>query len=257
MIRKLAILFVIMICVSGCASEGKDRPSATDIFYRAAGAYQSGDYDKAIELYEKLRSSGIESGVVYYNLGNAYLKTNEIGKAILSYTRSRGYLPRDSDLIANDRYAHTLMKQPDAKTRSSPLVQEVLRLFGIISLKESIGIFLVIYYLLAALIIYAAVRRRGLILIIVLALIVTASLIIAAIPVIDKIYSAERGAIIVSSVVDVKKEPYDEAPTGFPIYAGMKVYVIKEGLGWFKIQRPDGRIGWVPAKSIENIRWSA
>jgi len=253
MIRNIAILSMVMICLSGCDFYGKELPSATDIFYQAGSAYQSGDYDKAISLYENLLSGKIEGGDVYYNLGNAYLKKSEVGKAILNYTRAGQYIPRDSDLTANDRYAHTLMKQSDAKACLSPFVQEVLRLFGAISLKEAIGIFFILYYLLVALIIYVAIKRRGRILTIVIAIIVAASLVIAAIPVIDKAYFTERGAITVSSVIDVKKEPYDEAAVAFPIYAGMKVYVLKEGLGWLKVQRPDGRTGWVPVKGIENL----
>lgn len=253
MMRNIAVLFMAMICLSGCAFYGTESPSVTEIFYRAGSAYQSGDYDKAISLYEKLRSQEVGGGAFYYNLGNAYLKKGEAGKAIVNYTRAGQYIPRDSDLLANDKYAHTLMKQPDAPARLSPLVRETLRLYGALSLGETIDIFLIIYYLLTAIIIYAVFKRRGIILITVTALIVMAALAIAAIPVIDKINFAQRGAVTVGSVIDVKKEPYDEAAVAFPIYAGMKVYVLKEGQRWLKIQRPDGRTGWVPAKGVENI----
>ena len=253
MVKTIAVIFMTIICISGCSFDEKEKPSVTDMFYKAGSAYESGEYDKAIALYEKLRSGGIESGAVYYNLGNACLKNNQVGKAILNYTRAGRYIPRDSDLIANDRYAHTLMKQPDAKARLSQLSGETLRLFSIVNLKEAIGLFFIIYYLLTALIVCAVVTRRGRILIIAISLIVMAVLAITVIPVIDKIYFNERGAIAVDPIIDVKKEPYDEAPTGFPIYGGMKIYVLKEGLGWFKIERPDGRIGWVPSKGVEKI----
>lgn len=244
---------LILICISGCAFYPGERPSTADIFERAGSYYQSGDYGKAIELYEKLRAGGVYNGVVYYNLGNSYLKKSDIGRAILNYVRAGEYIPRDSDLIANYRHSRTLMKQAEAKRRISQVEQEILRLFNDISLREAAVIYFMAYYLLGGCIVCIAVMRKWRILMVVPIIIVAASLVIAAIPLIDKVYTAEAGAIAVAGVTDAKKEPYDEAATSFPIYAGMKVYILKEGTDWFKVRRPDGRIGWVSRKAVERI----
>jgi hypothetical protein len=50
----------------------------------------------------------VESGNLYFNLGNAYLKTNDVGHAVLNYERARRLIPRDADLHANLSFARSL-----------------------------------------------------------------------------------------------------------------------------------------------------
>ena len=55
----------------------------------AAQAYRDQDYKRSIELYEALIQAELddhrESAQLYYNLGNAYFRDNQLGKAILNY----------------------------------------------------------------------------------------------------------------------------------------------------------------------------
>ena len=70
--------------------------------------YQEGDYTGAVELYERILESGLESGELHYNLGNAWFRLGEIGPAILHYERARRIMPRDDDLEANLELARSL-----------------------------------------------------------------------------------------------------------------------------------------------------
>lgn len=54
----------------------------------------------ALEL-ESVVADGVHSGAVYYNLGNAWFRTGEFGRAILNYRKARPYRPRDPYLEAN------------------------------------------------------------------------------------------------------------------------------------------------------------
>ena len=49
--------------------------------------------------------SGYVNGHLYYNLGNAYLRSGQLGRAILNYKRAQILIPRDADLNFNLRYA--------------------------------------------------------------------------------------------------------------------------------------------------------
>ena len=53
----------------------------------ADSAYSAGEYATAIDLYERLLTDG-ESAVLYYNLGNAYYKMDDMSHAILNYETS-------------------------------------------------------------------------------------------------------------------------------------------------------------------------
>ena len=76
-----------------------------DLFFEANQAYRSGGFRKAIEGYHQLIRSGHENGHIYYNLGNAHFRLNQLGKAILNYEKALIFIPRDADLKFNLNYA--------------------------------------------------------------------------------------------------------------------------------------------------------
>ncbi|MFA7389697.1 MAG: tetratricopeptide repeat protein [Proteiniphilum sp.] len=75
----------------------------------AAEAYRTGDYEKSIELYESIvvgaLSENRESAALYYNLGNAYFRDNQLAKALLNYERAHLLDPGDGDIRHNLRFA--------------------------------------------------------------------------------------------------------------------------------------------------------
>ena len=47
--------------------------------------YSQKNYDSAVIYYEKIAASHPQDAVIYYNLGNAYYKLNQITPAIINY----------------------------------------------------------------------------------------------------------------------------------------------------------------------------
>ena len=72
-----------------------------ELFQLANEAYQSNDFNKAIKLYEQIGEMGFESAEMEYNLGNAYFRTERIGKSILHYERASLLAPGDEDVEHN------------------------------------------------------------------------------------------------------------------------------------------------------------
>src|SRR3984957_14233577 len=62
-------------------------------------------YHESADLLESLRANGFRNGAVYYNLGNAYFRAGEYGRAIAAYRKAKPYRPRDPNLDANLRQA--------------------------------------------------------------------------------------------------------------------------------------------------------
>jgi len=63
------------------------------------------EYRESAALLESLLADGFRSGAVYYNLGNAYYRAGEYGRAIAAYRKAKPYRPRDPYLEANLRHA--------------------------------------------------------------------------------------------------------------------------------------------------------
>lgn len=75
------------------------------VWVEANKAYQGGDYATAVTHYERLVDAGFASGYLYYNLGNGYLRTGRLGRAVAAYLQSERQLPRDPDVAANLAFA--------------------------------------------------------------------------------------------------------------------------------------------------------
>lgn len=71
---------------------------------KADSAYNSEDYRRAIELYNQSINEDGVSADIYYNLGNAYYRNDNNGKAILNYERALRLDPSHSDARTNLNY---------------------------------------------------------------------------------------------------------------------------------------------------------
>jgi tetratricopeptide (TPR) repeat protein len=63
------------------------------------------EYRESAALLESLLADGFRNGAVYYNLGNAYFRAGDYGRAISAYRKAKPYRPRDPYLDANLRQA--------------------------------------------------------------------------------------------------------------------------------------------------------
>jgi len=114
-------------------------------FMEAGKAYDEGNQNKAVSLYEELIRDGYPSKELFYNLGNAYFKNGHIGPAVLNYRRAWYYAPRDPDIHANLRFA--LQSAGAAAPVYSRFIQPFLKL----SMNEWI-ILAVLFYWFSAII---------------------------------------------------------------------------------------------------------
>ena len=75
------------------------------LFVSANKAYQQEDYLKALGFYEKIENNQVESGELYYNMANAYYKTNKVADAIFYYEKALIIEPNNKDILFNLEFA--------------------------------------------------------------------------------------------------------------------------------------------------------
>ena len=63
--------------------------------------YKIGNFTQAAQDFEAVAKLNINNPYLFYNIGNAYLKSNDIGRAILWYERAKVLAPNDPDLNYN------------------------------------------------------------------------------------------------------------------------------------------------------------
>ena len=108
--RGLTARTLVMICliVNGLVSgevDAAEPGSHERSFVRALELFDSAkspdEYRESAQLLESILADGLRNGAVYYNLGNAYYRAGDYGRAILNYRKAKPYLPSYPYLTAN------------------------------------------------------------------------------------------------------------------------------------------------------------
>ena len=219
--------------------------------------YKKGNYQQAIKDYQELLKQGV-SADVYYNLGNAYFKTDNITQAIIAYERAALLSPGDEDIRYNLQFARskTIDKiTPEGEMFFQTWYATVVNLthvdsWAIISLITTvIALILVLLYLFATPI---ALRKLGFYGAAVLMVLSLCCIHFAYQQ--EKLMSHRTGAIVIAPTVTVKKTPSKTGSDDFIIHEGTKVFITDTSMkGWYGIKLADGREGWMPSQQVERI----
>jgi tetratricopeptide (TPR) repeat protein len=232
-----AILCLLLVA-NGQASE------TARTFMAGTDAYHKGDWPAAIAAFQRLVDAGGDSGALFYDLGNAYLKNDDLGHAILWYERALKRTPNDPDLRFNYDYALTLTKDERGE-QTAPLLR--ILFFWKYQLGPDIirWIALVLNAVLWVSLAVLAIRknhllRPGII------LIAAASLIFSATAAYNYVEAARiHHAIILPTEVAVRSGFTDTATTLFILHAGTKVRVERQSGDYLLIHYTEDKIGWV------------
>lgn len=223
----------------------------------ADSAYARQQYQQAIKDYEELLHDGV-SAELYYNLGNAYYRTDNITWAVLNYERALLLSPGDGDIRFNLQMARS--KTIDKITPESEMffVTWYHALVNIMSVDGwartalvsfALAIVLALAYLFSARI---WVRKVGFF----------GGLAFIAVFILANLFAYQQrqelvnrtGAIIISSAVPVKSTPSKSGTDLFILHEGTKVEITDGTMrGWKEIRVADGKEGWIETSKIEII----
>jgi len=243
----LSLMLLVMIPTSA-------QESITS-FQQANKAYQENRFDDAILSYTKIISSGYESWEVYYNLGNAYYKKDEIAHAILNLERALILDPQNDDIKYNLQLA---------RLRIVDKIQEIPRLFFINWLRQisyainiemsGIATLLLLATFIATLIV-RLLKNKPLFELKLTSFFLLLLLFLFSSSLLYRIYDAETNihAIILTERVDIKSAPDDNSTDVFTLHSGVKVEIKDRSVEWVKIRLLDGKVGWTKKSDLEVI----
>ncbi|MEC7478921.1 MAG: tetratricopeptide repeat protein, partial [Bacteroidota bacterium] len=78
------------------------------VFDEGNALYNQGNYYEAIEKYTSIINNGSESAELYYNLGNAYYKINDIANSIFYFEKSLLLDPNNNETINNLSFSQNM-----------------------------------------------------------------------------------------------------------------------------------------------------
>jgi tetratricopeptide (TPR) repeat protein len=224
------------------------QPDAAESFHQGAAAYEAGRYQEAARHFRRA-ARDIENGDLYFNLGNAYLKAGDLGRAVLWYERAARLAPRDPDLEFNLRQARTRVR--DKEELADPaLTRSVFWAAGWWppgAVQAVLALFWAGFWLLLGLRLYYKKAYFGW----AAAVMLAASLALAP----SAFYGPYerlfiKPAVVLAETLPVKSGPGQTAAELFVLHAGARVLVEDQRNGRLLIRFGPGKIGWVDQREV-------
>ena len=241
---------------------------ATDLEQKAIADYDNKNYQEVITAYQDILEKKGASSELFYNLGNAYYKAGDNGRAVLSYERSLRLNPRNEDASSNLEFVRSKLLDrtddgEDILTASAKQMQNFLSsdswaVTGMIAFVLFL-VGLALYFFVDSL----SLRKIGFF----------GGFSLLAISVIANVFSYSSGkslsdrsyAIVLADTAQlstVSRAALAESERAFVLHEGAKVRKVDslntseidgKGLVWYRVRTADSREAWISGSAIEEI----
>lgn len=224
---------------------------------QAQDLYSNAKYDSAALIYQSIIDSGYQSPELYYNMGNAYFKLQEIPSAILYYEKALKLKPSDDNIQYNLNLCNTIIPDRIEKVPKLFFIQwyENLYHYFPMDIWATIGIglfsicsaFLLIFFLSNKTILKKIGFWSALFF-----LILSLFSFFLTSQKYDS-YKNHNEAIVFTPSVTIKSSPTKNSVDLFVIHEGTKVTILDKVGDWRKIKIQNGSVGWMEFEYLQII----
>jgi tetratricopeptide (TPR) repeat protein len=251
--KKIAVMIATILLVAFQAiAQNPDALAA-----QAAKAYNSKQYTEAISLYEKIIAGGNESYALYYNLGNAYFRTNENAQAVYFYEKALKLAPNNEDIINNIEVVNSKLTD---KVETVPELfykrwwKEIVNLMSL----NTLALINIVLLTLALLLIAGYIASSNILVRKIsfwtgISFFLLFSVGILAASQRNHYLKNKHQAIVFAQTVNIKSSPDDNRKDIFVLHEGTKVTLLDKVADWQEIRISNGSIGWIRSSDIKGI----
>ncbi|MUU79428.1 tetratricopeptide repeat protein [Winogradskyella endarachnes] len=249
--RVITLLLICCFSVLGFAQNDTT-------FNEANALYNDGKYAEAIDKYEAILDSKQHSSELYYNLGNANYKLNNIAPSIYYYEKALLLDPNDKDIKNNLAFAQNMtIDAIDVvpKVGFSRLINNLVNTFttGTWAKIAVGGVLLFVIIFLAYHFSYSSYKKRIAFVTSIISLFVAGVSLVMAFQK-DALNKKDNPAIVFAQESRVKTDPNATSEEVFRLHEGTKVQVVETYDDWKKIKLSDNSTGWIPSKDIKLLK---
>ena len=214
-------------------------------------------YEKAILTYEKIITEGkIENAGLYYNLGNAYLLKDDLGKAILNYRRAQKLDSSDTNIQKNLEFARSQRIDKITPKARKRIMKTLFFWHYDFSLQTKFiltCLFFAASCITLTIIVWlgrSAITSTTVVIVGILTLLFFGSVVVE-----NRERTRAICGVITAQNVVAHQGDGQNYPTSFkdPLHAGTEFDVLERRPGWLHIRLSDNNDGWIPNNSAELI----
>lgn len=252
---RLLLFFFLLLSTANMAFAQKSEAEA--LFEKGLAAYQKEEYDNAIQFFERAQTGKFKSPECFTNLGLAYHKSGDLGRAILSFERALRINPDYSIAKQNLLAARQLISSDIKPVKSFWLFGALSSLCFLLSSKYWAIMFWIFLY--AAVLVFTLknmiksswLQKKGNLSSVVL---IVGALIFFVVG--NTVYASEynpKAGIIINSNTGIRTAPGLDGEDITVIGSGVKAIVLEQSADWLKLRLENGIQGWIPARFFELI----
>src|SRR5262245_54918413 len=243
--RTLALFFCLIFGIASVAF-AQSNPQ----FTKANQEYAQGNFKEAIAGYEALVRAGQWNANLFYDLGNAYFRTRDFGRAILNYERALALDQHHPEATANLQIARDESRALELRpTRLERYLQ--FASINQYTVAAAVAFWLGIFGIVA--LIFARRRSAALISLSILCLLVCATA-VWAIHTLDNGSKGRALAIVTGNDVQARLATADTANSVLALPPGSEIKILSTRGDWMYAALPNDLRGWIQTKNAEQVR---
>jgi len=219
-------------------------------FAKANQDFAQGHFKEAITGYEALVRAGQWNANLFYDLGNAYFRTRDFGRAILNYERALALDNHHPEATANLQIARDEARALELRpTRLERYLQ--FASINQYTIAAVVALWLGIFGIVA--VIFARRRSAALISLSILSLLVCA-IAVWAIHTLDNGSEGRGLAIVTANDVQARLATADTANSVLALPPGSEIKILSTRGDWMYAALPNDLRGWIQTKNAEQVR---
>ena len=206
-------------------------------------AFEAGQLDEAIALWEEADSDGRASGIVHYNLGNAHYRRGDFAVAVAHWREARLMRPRDGRVVHNLALARSKLVGTPPPVGAPFLGTEVVT-------PGELGFLAVSCLLIAAMLGWWR-RRQSRVPVGAAIALALVGLVLGAASLTSAHAVKHRPTAVVLDAGAVVRDAADPAePASWNLSKGSEVQVVRRLRGFLLISTSEDRFGWIPEAAV-------
>ncbi|MBL9140857.1 MAG: hypothetical protein JNK53_03225 [Phycisphaerae bacterium] len=273
----MRVVLLAVLCLLACGAAPQAEPATMAFAEQAQAAYDRGmslratdpaashdAFRQSARDWQRVVDAGASNGPLHFNLGNAHMQAGDLGRAIASYLRAERSMPGNHDLEQNLKQARSRVQHAFARGGGTLLVDSVARWWHLVprGAREAAAwlAWTVFWATLLATLLAPGVVSGTPIRDAARKLVLAGSLVLWCIfggtLIADQLLGALRPqGVLVESDVVLRKGNGDGFDPAFAesLSPGVEFGILEERPGWWRIELPDTRTGWIKTSQGERV----